>query len=189
MKIYENHQESMKIDENHTSRVPRFRKKSKICPKINSLHFSILAKNITSQKYGQIVPTPCGSISHHTKPSQKPYNAQNPVFRKSILGARRQRRQPLNKVTIWRTRRSRSKRRKGSKKEAGEQEAGRKRQEGGVRREEELGGSRAEEGGRGKLGENGVGGGKRKGKGGGMRQEGVVQFYFLEESTFHNVSN
>ena len=58
-----------------------------------------------------------------------------------------------------------------------------------MRREEELGGSRAEEGGRGKLGENGVGGGKRKGKGGGMRQEGVVQFYFLEESTFHNVSN
>ena len=29
----------------HTSRVPRFRKKSKIGPKKNSLHFLILAKN------------------------------------------------------------------------------------------------------------------------------------------------
>ena len=60
-----------------TSRAPRFLKKSKIGPKKNSLHFSILAKNITSQKHGQIVPTPSGSISHHTKPSQKPYNATN----------------------------------------------------------------------------------------------------------------
>ena len=46
-------------------------------PPKNSAHFSVLAKNITSQKYGQIVPTPCGSILHHTKPSQKPYNAKN----------------------------------------------------------------------------------------------------------------
>ena len=41
------------------------------------LRSNILAKNMTSQKYGQIVPTPCGSISHHTKPSQKPYNQKN----------------------------------------------------------------------------------------------------------------
>ena len=32
---------------------------------------------MTSQKYGQIVPTPHGSILHHTKPSQKSYNAKN----------------------------------------------------------------------------------------------------------------
>ena len=67
----------MNIDKNHTSRVPRFRKKSKIGPKKKGLHFSILAQKITSQKYGQIVPTPCGSILHHTKPSQKPYNQKN----------------------------------------------------------------------------------------------------------------
>ena len=77
MKINRNRWKSMKIDKNHTSRVPRFQKKSKIGPNKNSLHFSILAKNITSQKYGQIAPTPCGSISHHTKPSQKPYNDKN----------------------------------------------------------------------------------------------------------------
>ena len=64
-----------------TSRVLRFRKKSKIGQKTNSLHFSIWAKNMISQKYGQIVPTPRGSILHHTKPSQKPYNQK-----KMILG-------------------------------------------------------------------------------------------------------
>ena len=36
-----------------------------------------LVKKLTSQKYGQIVPTPRGSILPHTKPSQVPYNAQN----------------------------------------------------------------------------------------------------------------
>ena len=64
----------MKINEIHSSRVPRFRKKSKIGPKKHSSHFSILAKIMTSQKYGQIVPTPRGSILHHTKPSQTLYN-------------------------------------------------------------------------------------------------------------------
>ena len=52
----------------------------KMGPKQNSLHFSILAKNITSQKYGQIVPTTCGSILHHTKPSQVPYNTKKKMF-------------------------------------------------------------------------------------------------------------
>ena len=32
---------------------------------------------MTSHKYGQIVPTPCGSILPHTKPPQVPYNATN----------------------------------------------------------------------------------------------------------------
>ena len=35
----------------------------------------------SSQNDGQIVPTPRGSILHHTKPSQVPYNAQNRFFR------------------------------------------------------------------------------------------------------------
>ena len=41
---------------------------------------TVLVKNLTSQKYGQIVPTSCGSILPHTKPSQLPYNAQNRFF-------------------------------------------------------------------------------------------------------------
>ena len=57
-----------------------YRKNRKYARKGNSSHFSILEKNMTSQKYGQIVPTPCGSISHHTKPCQKPYNPQNRFF-------------------------------------------------------------------------------------------------------------
>jgi len=58
-------------------------KTPKLDDKNSSLHFSILAKNIISQKYGQIVPTPRGSILHHTKPSQKPYNAKIVVGRKT----------------------------------------------------------------------------------------------------------
>ena len=50
----------MKIDKNHISRVPRFRKKSKIGPKKNSLHFSILAKKILLKSMGKLFPHPVG---------------------------------------------------------------------------------------------------------------------------------
>ena len=88
MKIHENRWKSKKIHKNRwastennenprkiTSWLPRFRKK--MARKKLGLHFSISAKNITSQKYRQIVPTPCGSILQHTKPSQRPYKTKN----------------------------------------------------------------------------------------------------------------
>ena len=40
-----------------------------------------IQKKHISQKYGQIIPTPHGSLLHHTKPSQLPYNAKNQFFR------------------------------------------------------------------------------------------------------------
>ena len=58
-------------------------KTPKLDDKKNSLHFSIFAKKMTSQKYGQIVPTPRGSILPHTKPSQVPYNAKIVLFREN----------------------------------------------------------------------------------------------------------
>ena len=41
---------------------------------------TLLGGNMISQKYRQIAPTPRGSILHHTKLSQKPYNQKKHFF-------------------------------------------------------------------------------------------------------------
>ena len=39
-----------------------------------------ISKNLISQQCREIVPTPCGSILHHTNPPQVPYIVQNRFF-------------------------------------------------------------------------------------------------------------